>query len=346
MPCGQPLESYPPPDKRKTPRISSDFLKRKEKRLMRKTKVINKFISSHVGLVSKSNISKTIEDLTSFHNRHTKSKYINDVAEWITNKLKGFDHDNDDNNRVSYHEYTVDPYQLKNVIYNKQGETNKIILFCAHYDTILQKDREDSTSRAPGADDNASGVSALLEISRIVSRLDFEYTIRFVFFSGEEQGLWGSTYYAQNVKDKNEDLYAVVNMDMCAEPGFLDPTNNNTINVDVDDGTTGSDSKNNEASQILAQKMEQMGIDYTNLKVVTQWPIDSSDYMPFEARGYVCIGGYDGSAVNSNHHYHSDTDIASNLDMDLLTCTTKMVLAFALSEGRVRESNLVHHTVK
>ena len=339
MPCGF-SEAYPsPPDKRKTPRISSDFLKRKEKQIMRKSTVVNQFISSQVGLVSMSNISKTINDLTSFHNRHSKSENLNKVAEWIMNELKGFNHNSDDDNSVYYHEYTVESYQLKNVIYNKQGATNKILLFCAHYDTILQRDREDSESRAPGADDNASGVSALLEISRIISQLNFEYSIRFVFFSGEEQGLWGSKHYAQYVKDRNEDLYAVVNMDMCAEPGFLGATNNNTTNVDIDDGTTGSVSTNNEPSQILGQKLEQMAIDYTNLNIVNQWPIDASDYMPFEARGYVCIGAYDGSAVNRNHHYHSDTDIPSNLDMDLLTSVTKMVLAFALSEGRVRESN-------
>jgi hypothetical protein len=341
MPCKQPLESYPPPDKRKTPRISSDFLKRKQKQIMRKSTVVDKFISLQVDLVSRTNISEMINELTSFHNRHTKSQYINDAAEWITKKLKAFDGNNDDdNNNVYYHEYTVEPYKLKNVIYDKHGATNKILLFCAHYDTILQRDFEDSISRAPGADDNASGVSALLEASRIISHLNFEYSIRFVFFSGEEQGLWGSKYYAQYVKDRNEDLYAVVNMDMCAEPGFLETTNNNTTNVDVDDGTTGSVSTNNEASQILGQKMEQMAKDYTNLSVVNQWPIDSSDYMPFEARGYVCLGAYDGSAVNRNHHYHSDTDIPSNLDIDLLTSTTKMVLAFALSEGRVRQSNL------
>jgi hypothetical protein len=340
MPCKPSLEYYPPPDKRKTPRISCDFLKRKQKQIMRKSTVVDKFISSQVDLVSRTNTSEMINELTSFHNRHTKSQYINDAAEWITKKLKAFDGNDDDNNNVYYHEYTVEPYKLKNVIYDKHGATNKILLFCAHYDTILQRDFEDSTSRAPGADDNASGVSALLEASRIISQLNFEYSIRFIFFSGEEQGLWGSKYYAQYIKDRNEDLYAVVNMDMCAEPGFLETTNNKTTNVDVDDGTTGSVSTNNEASQILGQKMEQMAKDYTNLDVVNQWPIDSSDYMPFEARGYVCLGAYDGSAVNRNHHYHNDTDIPSNLDIDLLTSTTKMVLAFALSEGRVRQPNL------
>jgi acetylornithine deacetylase/succinyl-diaminopimelate desuccinylase-like protein len=133
MPCKPPLESYPPPDKRKTPKISSDFLKRKEKQIMRKSTVVDKFISSQVDLLSKNNISKTINDLTSFHNRHSKSENINKAAEWIMNELKQFD------SNVYYHEYTQDSYQLKNIIYDKQGATNKILLFCAHYDTILMR---------------------------------------------------------------------------------------------------------------------------------------------------------------------------------------------------------------
>ena len=332
MPC-KPIEHYPsPPDKRRTPPISSEFIKRKQ--TLRRSTIVNETIRSHIDSVSRSNIERLINRLTSFHNRHTKSENINRAAKWIMDELKEINgNDGEHTNTVSYHEYIEDQYHLKNVIYDKQGATNRVILFCAHYDTILQSNTNDVASRAPGADDNASGVCALLEMARIISTLNLEYSMRFAFFSGEEQGYWGSKHYAQHIKDKNEDLYAVVNLDMCSEPGFL--STKSTTNVDVDDGTTGSVSTNNEASQLLGQKMEKMAIDYTNLKVEYD-PIAFSDYMPFEARGYVCIGAYDGSAVEQNHHYHSETDIPSNLDLDFLTSITKMTLAFALSEGRLK----------
>jgi Peptidase family M28 len=92
------------------------------------------------------------------------------------NELKQFD------NNVTYHEYVQGNHQLRNVVYHKQGATDKILLFCAHYDTILNTRREDIDARAPGANDNASGVSSLLEISRIISKLDFELSLRFVPF--------------------------------------------------------------------------------------------------------------------------------------------------------------------
>ena len=56
---------------------------------------------------------------------------------------------------------------------------------------------------------------------------------------------------------------------------------------------TGIIDENNEMSQCFGQNMEQYAKDYTELAVEFD-PIFASDYMPFEARGYVCIGAYDG----------------------------------------------------
>jgi Zn-dependent M28 family amino/carboxypeptidase len=160
-----------------------------------------------------------------------------------------------------------------------------------------------------------------------------EYTIQFVFFSGEEQGLWGSKHYAKKMKEDNKDLLLVVNMDMCGETGFL--SNSNTTFIDIDDGSTGIVEENNEMSQLFGQKMEQYAKDYTELDVEFD-PIFASDYMPFEARGYVCIGAYDGSAIDENPHYHTQLDVPENLNMPFLTSVTKMVLAFALLESHYK----------
>ena len=79
-------------------------------------------------------------------------------------------------------------YNLKNIICKKDGNYNKAILLCAHYDSRMNK-KDDYTSRAPGANDNASGVSAILETARILYDVPTEYSIQFVLFSGEEQVL-------------------------------------------------------------------------------------------------------------------------------------------------------------
>jgi Zn-dependent M28 family amino/carboxypeptidase len=320
------IELYPPPNKTTTPTISPSFSKNRQ--LMMKEISINSSIASQVALVAPINIQTWVDELTGFHNRHSKSKYINQVAEWIKNELLKLGY----GNGVHFHDYTESGYQLKNVICDKRGTSQKYIIICAHYDTILKENLDDSVSRAPGADDNASGVVALLEIARIISSLNLEKNVQFAFFSGEEQGLWGSMHYAQQIKENNTDLHLLINMDMCGETGFL--SSSKTANVDVDDGQTGVVTTNNQTSQSFGLTMEQMAKNYTDLDIEFD-PIYASDYMPFEARGYVCIGAYDGSAETSNPHYHSSTDTPGNLNINFLVSVTKMVLATLLYEGKI-----------
>jgi Zn-dependent M28 family amino/carboxypeptidase len=78
-------------------------------------------------------------------------------------------------------------YHLKNIACEKPGSTNNTIIISAHYDSRME-DITNSTARAPGADDNASGVSALLEVARILSNVSLNNSIIFVLFPGEEQG--------------------------------------------------------------------------------------------------------------------------------------------------------------
>jgi Zn-dependent M28 family amino/carboxypeptidase len=333
MHCGK-LEEYPYPDKRKAPRTSTF---NQERRMKTKTIQLDNFVLNKIQLVNTMKIQNYINSLTSFHNRHTKTAntefpYIHEAAGSIKDQLINFGYSEES---VFYHEYTERGYELKNVVCIKKGESNKTIILCAHYDTILNSNWEDITSRAPGADDNASGVSTLLEIARIMLNVNTEFTIQFVFFSGEEQGFWGSKHYAQKVKDENLDLMLVVNMDMCGETGFLD--NDKISYIDIDDGSTGEQPSADQSAQskFFGEKMEQNAKDYTNLDIKFD-PIAFSDYMPFEARGYICIGAYDGAAEEHNPHYHSTTDTPSNLNMNFLESVIKMVLAFILIESHYR----------
>ena len=85
------LRQYPPPDKRKktiippSPSLTSISEKTDEKS---ESIEIDQFIESQVGLVSKNNIERSINSLTSFHNRHSKSIYIHQVASWLKKELE------------------------------------------------------------------------------------------------------------------------------------------------------------------------------------------------------------------------------------------------------------------
>jgi len=72
--------------------------------------------------------------------------------------------------------------------------------------------------------------------------------------------------------------------------------------------------------------METMAYTYTPLQVSFD-AVYARDYCPFEARGYIVTGAYDGSAIPENTHYHNATDSPDLLDIDYIASVTKLVLA-------------------
>ena len=87
------------------------------------------------------------------------------------------------------------------------------ILLLAHVDTRVV-DVMDSTSFAPGADDDGSGVACLLEVVRILSRIPLDQTVKCLFVSGEEQGLDGSRHFARLAREQGWPVLAVLSNDM------------------------------------------------------------------------------------------------------------------------------------
>src|SRR5687768_14343528 len=86
--------------------------------------------------VSLDNIKTKLNYISSFHNRHSKSNYINEVADWLINEFRNIGYNN-----IYFDNYKAHidnkSYDLKNIVCNKEGNNNKYILICAHYDTIL-----------------------------------------------------------------------------------------------------------------------------------------------------------------------------------------------------------------
>ena len=276
--------------------------------------------------VSTKNLKQYLNSLSDFHTRHSKSLFINNAGDWIMNELRGFGYKD-----TFYHSFksTIDneEFELRNIVCKKKGIDEKLIMVCAHYDCIMNS-KEDSVSRAPGANDNGSGVSAIIEIARILAYENLRHFVQFVFFSGEEQGLLGSISYAKYIKESNMDLYRLINLDMIGYPFFAP----NTVIIERDNNTNV---KHNQVRKNDTESIE-FGDMMKNIAsaVGLQFHLDSiydSDYEPFEAKGYVVIGAYDGSADPiKNPHYHSSSDLPENIDWDYLTSVTKLVLATVL----------------
>lgn len=95
-------------------------------------------------------------------------------------------------------------------------EPGRIYVMASHYDDC-NGDCTDGLGVAPGADDNGSSVSAVLEAARVMATMHFHGTIVFACFDGEELGLWGSNHYAQELAASHAPVLAVLNNDIIGE---------------------------------------------------------------------------------------------------------------------------------
>lgn len=200
-----------------------------------------------------------------------------------------------------------------NVVGELPGLTNpdQIIIVGAHYDHIAG-DR-------PGGDDNASGTAGVLEAARVLSQYPFGATIRFVGFNAEERGLLGSKDYVNNhVVPNDENIIAMLNMDMILRPGWdSDP---NAV-IDLDLGTrTG-----HATSVALAGDFRQAAADYALSLVVDATTFNvhgGSDQDPFVTAGYPAILLIENTASEiwggANAYYHTYHDASDRLANDPL----------------------------
>ena len=285
--------------------------------------------------VNSTKLKEYVDILSSFPTRNTKSNYIDKVGYWLKDELQNLCE-----GRVFFHNYTQtdqnQTFNLKNIICSKQSvlssssDYNKTIIIGAHYDSRAEN-INNTYARAPGADDNASGVSALLEIVRILSPLNLKYNLEFVLFSGEEQGLWGSEHYVKyidkNNRTKTIDLY--INFDML---GYTLSNETNKVVLEYDIGNKHV--QNDKQSKIIGQFIKEIAANYTNLEAVLS-KLENSDFLSFEALGLTVIGIHDGG-VTKNPHYHKSSDTPNTLNIEYLTSITKMVLATILELDYLR----------
>jgi hypothetical protein len=243
-------------------------------------------------------------------------------------------------------EYAPPPPVSYNIIAEKTGDdpdlAPEVLIIGAHYDTVLD---------SPGADDNASGVVALLHVARVISEKRYRRTIRLVFFTGEEVGLIGSARYAASVASEfheHEDakgntieakkiLIGMVSLESIGfysdAPGsqkspmppikgvFEPPTVGNFLAL------TGI-AKHQNFSRAFASAMKEaspsiqlFSADFFPLPIPD---IMRSDHAPFLLRGLPAVMLTD-TANFRNPNYHKPTDVVATLDLDRLAIAAEAV---------------------
>lgn len=196
-----------------------------------------------------------------------------------------------------------------NILAYVEGFTHKeIIVISAHYDHVGM---EDSTTIFNGADDNASGTAALLELSRYFSENQPDYTFLFAFFDAEEEGLQGAKYFMQSVVVDSSLIKLNINMDMIARGD-----KNEIYAV----GTHFHPEMKPFIQEAAKGKSLKVLFGRDEPKKQPNW-VSSSDHAPFHKAGipFVYFG------VDDHADYHKPTDTADKINPDFYLEIIRMI---------------------
>ncbi|MBL1221150.1 M28 family peptidase [Chryseobacterium sp. L7] len=248
-------------------------------------------------LVSQTNITTNLQDFSNLGIKTTGSTNNANALTWIKNKYISYGYSA---SQIVEDPFTFGSTSSKNLVITKTGTVypNKYVIICGHFDSIY----------GPGVNDNGSGTSIILEAARILRNVPTEYSIKFIHFSGEEQGLRGSSHYVNNVAYQNGtrvlDIKLVFNLD---QVGGVMGNNNNTVYCDEDQAGPTS---NNAASAAVTQQLRNCTALYSPLQTAVD-PAEDTDYIPFERKGEVITGFFE--RIRSTYP-HTSNDTFANTD--------------------------------
>lgn len=173
-------------------------------------------------IISETDVSETLKYLSSeeLEGRNTGTEGIEKAAVFIEEVFR-------DHGILPFFETYRDSFEVKettgyNLVGFRKGTDpelkNEFIIIGAHYDHIGQGEPVGGDSLANGANDNASGTTAVLELAKYFAEVETKRSILFTLYSAEEMGLVGSQILAERLKKKDMDLYVMFNIEMIGVP--------------------------------------------------------------------------------------------------------------------------------
>lgn len=283
------------------------------------------FYGTVVNQVSSTNI---LNHLTEFENLGVKRKgtiALQNTLDWLKAAYQSYGYSAA---QLQEYSFTNGTSICKNLVVTKVGTLypNTYVIICGHYDTINGR----------GTNDNGSGVVTILEVARLLQNIPTEYSIKFINFSGEEDGLVGSQHFVStvvNATNPKMDIKLVFNID---EVGGRANMVNNTITCERD---TGSPTSNNAASNTITNELMNCVELYSPLNTNLSYAY-ASDYMPFEDNNEVITGFFE---TNETPHRHTSTDLLVNMDpvyvYNIAKAATGAMLHFAVAATTLSTEN-------
>jgi hypothetical protein len=287
--------------------------------------IIDTEIASMAREVSADSIKEYIRKLVQFGTRHSLSdtlsatKGIGAARRWVAGKMIAFRERNRANMEVKLDPFTAEPsprypripypVTMKNVLGILSGSDpndSRVLLVSAHLDS-RNSDVMDSTGRAPGANDDASGVAVVLELARVMSAKKYPCAIIFMTVQGEEQGLIGARHMAGKLKNTGSNLVAMLNNDIVGNSVASETgdKNDKTVRIfsemipflETDEQTAARNSmkaENDSPSRQLARYIKETGDVYlkdfpSTLNARPDRFLRGGDHTPFSQLGFTAV---------------------------------------------------------
>ncbi|HEX8638456.1 MAG TPA: M20/M25/M40 family metallo-hydrolase, partial [Pyrinomonadaceae bacterium] len=335
--------------------------------------------------ISPKNIETTIRRLVGFGTRNTLSEQDNpargigaardylfaefqkisaDCGNCLTVEKQSFTQQPTANKRVT------EPTILTNVMATLKGTTNpdRVYVVSGHYDSMCTKP-DDAKCDAPGANDDASGTAAVVEMARVMSKRKFDATIVFMTVPGEEQGLLGAAHYAEQAKKANQNIEAMFTNDIIGGvTSYKNSPTRQTVRVFAEGVPTSETEEeaetrrrvggeNDSAARQLARYIQDVGNVYSpKFRVQVIYRRDrygrGGDHIPFLERGFAAVRFSEPNEDYTHQHQNVRTengvfygDTIEYVDFDYIANVTRVnaaaLASLALAPAKPKNVNII-----
>ena len=337
-------------------------------------------IAKMIKEISPRHIEATIRKLVSFGTRNTLSSQDNPTRgigaarDWLFAELQRINVDCGNCMTIEKQSFLQpkanripEPTTLTNVIATLKGATNpeRYYVVSGHYDSMCTSPT-DAVCDAPGANDDASGTAAVIELARVMSKRKFDATIVFMAVPGEEQGLLGAAYYAQQAVEKKMDIEGMFTNDIVGGVTTMkNSPNRNRVRV-FSEGVPSNETEqqaatrrsvggeNDSQSRQLGRYVKEQADRY--LKNFRVWHIyrrdrygRGGDHIPFLERGFSAVRVTEADEDYTHQHQNVRTengvfygDTPEYVDFEYVANVTRvnMIAVASLANAPARPKNV------